>query len=150
MELEMKINSERVKQLRNQQSWSQDQLASVSGLSLRTIQRIENRGACALDSKRALAAVFEVGIDELTITESDSNFFSFKLKGRNLGYLGSALGVLCAFSGISLSLINGYMSYEAAGIYFGSVGAVGGICCAAIGVLSNKHSVCCNTDCFKA
>ena len=148
--MEMKINSKRVKQLRNQRSWSQDQLASVSGLSLRTIQRIENRGTCALDSKRALAAVFEVDIDELIITGSDNDFSSYKLKGRNLGYLGAALGVLCAFSGISLSLINGYMSYEAAGIYFGSVGAAGGICCAAIGVLSNKHSVCCNADCFKA
>ena len=146
----MKINSKRVKQLRNQRSWSQDQLASVSGLSLRTIQRIENRGACALDSKRALAAVFEVDIDELIITGSDNDFSNYKLKGRNLGYLGAALGVLCAFSGIFLSLINGYISYEAAGIYFGSVGAAGGICCAAIGVLSNKHSVCCNADCFKA
>lgn len=58
--MEMKINSEIVKDLRNQKSWSQEHLASVSGLSLRTIQRIENSGACSLESKKALASVFNI------------------------------------------------------------------------------------------
>ena len=135
--MEMKINSEKVKQLRNQRSWSQDQLASVSGLSLRTIQRIENRGACSLDSKRALAAVFEVAVEELTFKEHDFILAEKNRKGRSLGYIGAGLGVACAFTAIFWSLINGYISYEAAGIYFGVVGAMGGISCAAIGVLSN-------------
>ena len=145
--MEMKINSEKVKQLRNQRSWSQDQLASVSGLSLRTIQRIENRGTCSLDSKRALAAVFEVDVEELTLNENNFILAEQKREGRRMGFIGVGLGVACAFIAIAWSLINGYMSYEAAGIYFGSVGAVGGIICAAIGVLSNKFLACCGESC---
>lgn len=109
--MEMKINSEKVKQLRNQRSWSQDQLASVSGLSLRTIQRIENRGTCSLDSKRALAAVFEVAVEELTFKEHDFILAEKNRKGRSLGYIGAGLGVACAFTAIFWSLINGYISY---------------------------------------
>ena len=135
--MEMKINSEKVKQLRNQRSWSQDQLASVSGLSLRTIQRIENRRTCSLDSKRALAAVFEVDVEELTLNENNFILAEKNRKGRSLGYIGAGLGIACAFIAIAWSLINGYMSYEAAGIYLGVVGAMTGISCAAIGVLSN-------------
>lgn len=145
--MEMKVNSNRVKQLRNQQSWSQDQLASVSGLSLRTIQRIENRGTCSLDSKRALAAVFEVDVEELTLNEKNFILTDQNRKGRSFGYMGAGLGIACAFIAIAWSLINGYISYEAAGIYFGSVGAMGGIVCAAIGVLSNKSLACCGESC---
>ena len=137
--MEMKINSEKVKQLRNQRSWSQDQLASVSGLSLRTIQRIENRRTCSLDSKRALAAVFEVDVEELTLNENNFILAEKNRKGRSLGYIGAGLGIACAFIAIAWSLINGYMSYEAAGIYLGVVGAMTGISCAAIGVLSNRY-----------
>ena len=54
------INSELVQKLRKEKSWTQDQLATVSGMSLRTIQRIEKNGACSLESIQALASVFEV------------------------------------------------------------------------------------------
>jgi transcriptional regulator with XRE-family HTH domain len=147
--MEMKINSDRVKQLRKQRSWSQDQLASVSGLSLRTIQRIENMGVCSLDSKRALAAVFEVAVETLAFTESDSVFTQQSQRGFYYGciggYIGTGLGIVSALTAILWSLINGYMSFEAAGIYLGTVGALGGICCAAIGV-SYKYFSCCKTD----
>ena len=147
--MEMKINSNRVKQLRSQRSWSQDQLASVSGLSLRTIQRIENLSACSLDSKRALAAVFEVDIDELTLNEQRSVLAERNWKVRGYGYAGVTLGVLSAFVAIAWSLMNGYISYEAAGIYFGILGVIGGVSCAAIAVLSNKFFGCCSTGCCR-
>ena len=51
--MEYMIDKDLIKKLRKERSWSQDQLASVSGLSLRTIQRIENEGACSLESKSA-------------------------------------------------------------------------------------------------
>ncbi|PLL91167.1 DNA-binding protein, partial [Klebsiella michiganensis] len=35
-------NSNQVKQLRLQRAWSQEQLAELAGVSVRTIQRIEN------------------------------------------------------------------------------------------------------------
>lgn len=51
--------------LRKQRNWSQDQLAQLSGLSLRTIQRIESGHKASLESLKSLAAVFEVGIATL-------------------------------------------------------------------------------------
>lgn len=54
-----------VRTLRLQRGWSQEQLAQVSGLSIRTIQRIEGGQAPGLDSLKALAAVFELPISQL-------------------------------------------------------------------------------------
>ncbi len=51
-----------VRKLRLQKGWSQDQLAALSGLSVRTIQRIERGQNPSLESCRAFAAVFEVDI----------------------------------------------------------------------------------------
>ncbi len=49
-----------VRKLRLQRGWSQDQLAEFTGLSVRTIQRLERGGTPSLESARSLAAVFEV------------------------------------------------------------------------------------------
>jgi transcriptional regulator with XRE-family HTH domain len=54
-----------VRKLRLQKGWSQDQLAQLSGLSLRTIQRIERGQKAGLESLKSLAAVFEVQVIDL-------------------------------------------------------------------------------------
>lgn len=54
-----------VKKLRLQQSWSQEQLSQFSGLSVRTIQRIERGQQASLESIKSLAAVFQIDINEL-------------------------------------------------------------------------------------
>lgn len=51
--------------LRLQRGWSQEQLADLSGLSVRTIQRIERGGGASVESLKALAAVFEVDFHQL-------------------------------------------------------------------------------------
>lgn len=55
----------RVKELRLARGWSQAQLAELSGLSVRTIQRIENGTNPGLESLKGLAAVFGVDVGEL-------------------------------------------------------------------------------------
>ncbi len=55
-----------IQKLRLQHGWSQQQLAELSGLSTRTIQRIENGQAASTESLKALAAVFEVDFSQLT------------------------------------------------------------------------------------
>lgn len=62
------INIRDIKQMRLDRHWSQDQLAEMSGLSIRTIQRIENGGNAGLESLKSLAAVFETNI-----ADSDKN-----------------------------------------------------------------------------
>ena len=48
-----------VKAFREMRKWSQDQLGEISGLSVRTIQRVETGKPSGLDTRRALARAFE-------------------------------------------------------------------------------------------
>jgi len=58
---------------RQEKGWSQEELARYSGLSTRTIQRIEAGQTAGLESLKCLAAVFETSISTLmqeqTMTE---------------------------------------------------------------------------------
>ncbi len=60
-----------VRKLRLQRGWSQDQLAELTGLSVRTIQRLERGNTPSLESARALAAVFEVDIATFMTEDTD-------------------------------------------------------------------------------
>ncbi len=63
-----------IRKLRLERGWSQEQLATLSGLSVRTIQRIERGATPGLESLNALAAVFEVDIEQLKHGESSSSW----------------------------------------------------------------------------
>ena len=54
-----------VQKLRLQKGWSQEQLAELSGVSARTIQRIERGQSASLETLKALAAVFDVDLADL-------------------------------------------------------------------------------------
>ncbi|MDG1732434.1 MAG: helix-turn-helix transcriptional regulator [Thalassotalea sp.] len=55
-----------VKKLRAENNWSQEQVAVFSGLSIRTIQRVESGQSASLETLKSLASVFEVDISKLT------------------------------------------------------------------------------------
>lgn len=55
-----------VQKLRQDNGWSQERLAQLSGLSVRTIQRIESGKKPGFESLNCLAAVFEVDVTTLT------------------------------------------------------------------------------------
>jgi transcriptional regulator with XRE-family HTH domain len=59
------VNSDRVKVLREERGWTQEQLAELAATSTRTIQRLESAGTCSLQTRSALAAVFEVDAVQL-------------------------------------------------------------------------------------
>ena len=61
------IDSARLRELRSARQWSQEQLAELSGLNLRTIQRLEAGAKISTESLRALAAVFEVPAETLLV-----------------------------------------------------------------------------------
>lgn len=63
------MNLRDIKEMRLERHWSQDQLAEMSGLSIRTIQRIENGENAGLESLKSLAAVFETTISDSNKTE---------------------------------------------------------------------------------
>ncbi|ARN73362.1 helix-turn-helix transcriptional regulator [Oceanicoccus sagamiensis] len=132
------INTALIKTLRNERAWSQEQLAAISGLSHRTIQRIENEGSCSLESKKALAAAFDMEAEGLDIDTTKITTQKQTIKGVKLAFLAVVLGMLCAYTGITHSLINHHISSGQAGLYYGGIAAFCGICSGLIGILSNR------------
>ena len=62
---EMQIESSQLKKRRLNRGWTQQHLADISGISLRTIQRAETNNNTSLETLNALSAVFEISHDEL-------------------------------------------------------------------------------------
>ena len=110
-----------IKKLRKQNHYSQEQLAILAGVSLRTIQRIESGHSASLETLKSLAAVFEVEIEPRTgeiivIDRTTEEWASAPLWVR-LGFWGIrdrkvafrfeilslALGVASGFAGFMLS-----------------------------------------------
>jgi DNA-binding XRE family transcriptional regulator len=61
-----------IRELRRDRRWSQEQLAEFSGLSLRTVQRIEASNRAGEASLRTLAATFEIDDSALDLELSMS------------------------------------------------------------------------------
>ncbi len=54
-----------VKSLRNKHHYSLEQLAHMTGLSLRTIQLVKSGQSASLETLKSLAAVFEIDVNTL-------------------------------------------------------------------------------------
>ena len=59
-----------IQKLRLKRGWSQQQLAEASGLSVRTIQRIENGNTPSTETLKCIAAVF--GVDFATLNPGET------------------------------------------------------------------------------
>ncbi|CAI1566542.1 anaerobic benzoate catabolism transcriptional regulator [Serratia quinivorans] len=55
----------RIRQLRLDKGWSQEQLATIAGLSTRTVQRIENGEQASLETLTAIASAMGLQIGDL-------------------------------------------------------------------------------------
>ena len=77
MDAAMQIDSARLKQLRQQRAWSQEHLAALTGLSVRTIQRLES-GAV----KQLSGLVQQVGQPAHGALRSDLASARLRLAGR--------------------------------------------------------------------
>lgn len=62
---DMKISTTTVRRLRTERGWSQEHLALASGLSLRTIQRVEAEGNASRETHVCLAATFGIVLADL-------------------------------------------------------------------------------------
>lgn len=58
-------NDTQMKSLRLEKHWSQEELAQLSGLNVRTIQRLEKGHTVGAETLKSLAAVFEISTNEL-------------------------------------------------------------------------------------
>ena len=64
----MLVDSKKMKQLRQTKNWTQQHLAHVCDLSIRTIQRVEKDGVASNETVAAYAAIFESEISDLVIS----------------------------------------------------------------------------------
>lgn len=136
MEVLMKVDSNLVKKLREARAWSQDHLAQVSGLSLRTIQRVEGEGTASAETRMAIAAAFDIEADALTprpVAEGSS--FNGVRVGTVCGFAGVALGAVFACIGVA----NGSNTAHESGVAYGLIGLLSGLSSAIIGTLSNRY-----------
>ena len=62
-----------IQKLRLQRGWSQEQLAELSGLSVRTIQRLERGQTASVESLKSIASVFEVDFSTLKEPAMDAS-----------------------------------------------------------------------------
>lgn len=63
----VQVNGQLIKQLRIKHSYSQEKLAEIVGVNLRTIQRIETNGVASLSTRGALANALGVKPEELDV-----------------------------------------------------------------------------------
>jgi len=88
-----------LKRLRKSRNLTQEQLASMSGLNVRTIQRIESGKKAGLETLKSLASVLEVTIStleqEITVIDKTTEewkklplMFRLNFIGTELGWLG--------------------------------------------------------------
>lgn len=96
----MIINASIVKQERTHRGWTQQQLADVSGLSLRTIQRVENQGQGSMETCSALCSVLEMERGKLLESPPRDALFP---RGKFIAIVfgGVLAGFLC---GVTLTL----------------------------------------------
>lgn len=79
----MKVNTKKILNERKSRAWSQQHLADVSALSLRTIQRVEKEGTGSPETVKALAACFEIDANELLVREEARlNLFEINIKTK--------------------------------------------------------------------
>lgn len=65
------FNAKKLIELRQENFWTQEDLAAASGLSPRTIQRMETRGRGSVDSWKAVASAFNITPNDLLIPSLD-------------------------------------------------------------------------------
>ena len=61
-----------IQKLRLQRGWSQEQLADLSGVSVRTIQRLERGQTASVETLKALGAAFEIDFSALKEPEMNT------------------------------------------------------------------------------
>ena len=65
--MEIIPDAAKIKRWREERCWSQEHLAELAGIGLRTLQRIENGESASHESLKALAAAFNVDVIALTV-----------------------------------------------------------------------------------
>lgn len=97
----MAISAEKLHQLRLQNGWSQERLAEICGLSLRTIQRLEKGASASLESQLAISKAFDIAPSEL-LDDDD-----IEIGSGGINWSGLCGMLLMAFMVIAMLVLGG-------------------------------------------
>ncbi|NGZ11640.1 MAG: XRE family transcriptional regulator [Nitrospira sp. LK70] len=78
--MDPKIVGKNIRQHREERHWTQEELAIVAGIDVRTIQRAESGQKLALETLKALANAFEITIDQLSKDSQEEALAEFRAK----------------------------------------------------------------------
>lgn len=92
-----------VKKLRLQRGWSQEHLAQLTDLSVRTIQRIERGHKPGLETIKSLAAVFEV--DPSTFDSGDNSMGAQQLRADEVLAMQYVKGIIEFYSHLLMYVV---------------------------------------------
>ena len=67
--MSFKTDAAKIKRWREERHWSQEHLADLAGIGLRTLQRIENGETASAESLKALAAAYNVDVMALAVDQ---------------------------------------------------------------------------------
>jgi len=67
--MSFKADAAKIKRWREERHWSQEHVADLAGIGLRTIQRIENGEPASQESLKALAAAYNVDVIALSVDQ---------------------------------------------------------------------------------
>jgi transcriptional regulator with XRE-family HTH domain len=87
MENDVKINTDKLKHLRSKKGWTQQQLADICGLSLRTIQRTEKSSNASQETISSLSSVFEVERESWLLLDKMNKAFQVNHKGWRVAFI---------------------------------------------------------------
>ena len=99
-----------VQEMRLKNGWSQQQLADISGLNVRTIQRIEQGQSASLESFKALGAAFNVDFSALqedtvrnivSTPEQTEVFLAFRQVRKLRGLYSHIISYVVVMSGVA-------------------------------------------------
>jgi transcriptional regulator with XRE-family HTH domain len=139
MDALMKIDGDKVRAMRERKAWSQEHLATVSGLSVRTVQRVESEGSGLPETRLALAGALGVTTAELMgEAPALATGRPGTVPGARWGWIGWAAGVTASMTGLFFGFL-GNGSLPEALRALGVVGALAGLTAGIIGVLSRRH-----------
>ncbi len=95
----MRIDSSLIKSERKSRAWSQEHLAQVTGLGLRTIQRVESNNTASPTSVTAICTALDLDVTELLVSEptKDTTFFTGGASKTLVGFVCASLVSLGAF-----------------------------------------------------
>ena len=98
----MEVSSERVREARMARGWTQQQLAEIANLSLRTVQRVEKQSVASNETVSALSAVLEIPRTELmTLNPNQPGHAAAE---RSMGRLLAAAALLGAALGSGITV----------------------------------------------